>query len=114
MSDTNEWIAVFDNLPAYDGDLQKISYTVSEVAVADYSTSITGDAETGFIVKNRHNPSEKPSKPGKPEKPGKPDKPDKKVKTGDETGILLYTLILCCTASALAALLIRRKKRNNR
>jgi hypothetical protein len=49
----DNWSYVFENLNIYDNG-EKIVYTITEDAVADYETlSIEGDAETGFTVINR-------------------------------------------------------------
>ena len=45
----------WDNQPKFEGGVE-IVYGVTEDALADYSTEITGDAKTGFIVKNTHTP----------------------------------------------------------
>ena len=43
------------DLDAYEGG-QKINYSVTEDEVAEYTTTITGDAENGFIITNKHVP----------------------------------------------------------
>ena len=49
------WKAKFTNLPKYDELGQPIQYTINEDAQKNYDASITGDAETGFIVTNTNN-----------------------------------------------------------
>ncbi len=45
----------FEKLPTYKVDGSKIVYTISEEAVPDYIiSSITGTAETGYVIKNTH------------------------------------------------------------
>lgn len=53
--ETNEWGFVFENLPKYANGTE-IVYTVTEDAVADYTTVITGDATAGYTVTNTHTP----------------------------------------------------------
>ncbi len=53
LTETGGWEHTFDNLPRYDaGD--KIEYTVTEVSIADYTSIISGDMETGFTITNTH------------------------------------------------------------
>ena len=50
----DNWTFTFMNLPVYANG-QKIVYTITEDAVADYETlSIEGNAETGFTVTNQY------------------------------------------------------------
>lgn len=55
LSQENDWKGSFDDLPRYDADGKKISYSVSEDAVSSYTTNIQGSAESGFTVTNSHN-----------------------------------------------------------
>lgn len=54
LSQENDWKGSFDDLPRYDADGKKISYSVSEDVVASYTTDIQGSAEGGFTVTNSH------------------------------------------------------------
>lgn len=49
------WAWNFGELPKYAAG-EKIVYTVTEDAVADFIGEITGDVETGFTVTNTYNP----------------------------------------------------------
>jgi hypothetical protein len=50
----DNWTFTFMNLPVYANG-QKVVYTITEDAVADYETlSIEGNAETGFTVTNQY------------------------------------------------------------
>ena len=51
----NNWTDSFDDLDEY-ADGVKISYTIAEVEVDGYDTSISGSAETGFVISNSHTP----------------------------------------------------------
>src|SRR5699024_1112097 len=54
LSDENDWVHTFDNLPAVrDTDEEEaIVYSVEEVEIDGYDSEITGNAEEGFVVIN--------------------------------------------------------------
>ena len=51
----NDWAGSFSDLDVYNAG-QPIAYTVEEVNVAGYQSSITGDAADGFTITNTHTP----------------------------------------------------------
>ena len=51
----NDWAGSFSDLDVYSAG-QPIAYTVEEVNVAGYQSSITGDAATCFTITNTHTP----------------------------------------------------------
>ena len=51
----NDWAGSFSDLDVYSAG-QPIAYTVEEVNVAGYQSSITGDAADGFTITNTHTP----------------------------------------------------------
>ena len=51
----NGWSGSFTGLDVYNAG-QPIAYTVEEVSVAGYQSSITGNAATGFTITNTHTP----------------------------------------------------------
>ena len=105
LSASNQWKGSFTDLDEYvDG--KKVNYTVSEVAVDKYEAKISGDAASGFVVTNKH----VPKKTVPPKKPGKP---SKGPKTGDESNIALYLLLLAGAASGIVYT-ARRKRREDR
>jgi len=53
LSASNNWAATFSNLAKYSNGTA-ITYTVSEDAVAGYSTAITGSAADGYTITNSH------------------------------------------------------------
>ena len=61
LSADNNWMGSFTGLEESENGV-KVQYTVAEVAVEGYDTVITGSAETGFIITNRHTPD-----PGQPD-----------------------------------------------
>ena len=55
LTEANNWSASFVDLDQKKNGTD-INYTVSEDAVSDYTTTITGDSATGFTVTNTHTP----------------------------------------------------------
>ena len=104
LSAGNAWKGSFTDLDEF-ADGKKVKYTVSEVAVDKYETKISGDAASGFTVTNKHVPK-------KPVTPKKPDKPSKGPKTGDESNIALYLLLLAGSAAGIVYT-ARRKRRED-
>lgn len=70
LDESNNWKGTFDKLPELNNDGSEISYTVSETPITDYSSSITGDAKTGYVITNKN--TEKISIPVKKEWIGPP------------------------------------------
>ena len=52
----NSWSATFSDLDKKDSDGKDIAYTVTENAVDDYTTEITGTAQAGFTITNTYDP----------------------------------------------------------
>lgn len=52
LTAANNWSHTFEALPTADKNGQAYTYTVSETAVPGYTTRITGDAQTGFMITN--------------------------------------------------------------
>lgn len=57
----NGWKAVFDDLPLVDASGRAIAYSLEEAAVSGYTSQVTGDAESGFVITNT---KDKPDNPG--------------------------------------------------
>ncbi len=53
----NGWQHTWDGLEKYEEGIE-ITYGVTEDAVKDYSTSISGSMESGYVVKNSYTPGE--------------------------------------------------------
>ena len=51
----NDWKFSFTDLPKY-ADGSEITYEVTEDAVSEYTTAVTGDAENGYTFTNSHTP----------------------------------------------------------
>ena len=52
LSDENDWNTTFVELPKYDANQQPFDYTVKEVAVAGYTTTILEVKDNEFVVTN--------------------------------------------------------------
>ena len=55
LNDNNNWYASFENLPVYSNG-KLIKYSVEEVSVANYTSTISNDNAYSFIVNNTHVP----------------------------------------------------------
>ena len=81
LSDENGWNFTFNGLEKYENG-KEIVYTIEEVEVEGYETSITGSAAEGFVITNTwedepdtpDNPPDEPDEPDTPDNP--PDEPD--------------------------------------
>lgn len=54
----NGWEGTFADLPKCDDNGGAITYTIAEVSVEGYTTTITGSAANGFVVTNTKTPTE--------------------------------------------------------
>ena len=93
LNDANSWKHTFNNLPKVDENNKEIVYTVKEVQVSGYDTTIEGNAKDGFVITNK----EKPSKPKLP-------------KTSVGTNAIAYMAL----AAISSGLLVISKKKKNR
>jgi uncharacterized repeat protein (TIGR01451 family) len=55
LDDSNGWNYTFENLPVYD-DGELIKYSVEEISVANYTSSVSNVSAYSFIVNNVHVP----------------------------------------------------------
>lgn len=94
LSKAENWTGAFTDLDQYK-DGKEIEYTVKETSVEGYESVITGDAVKGYTISNIHNAS-----------------PVKSAKTGDDTWIMLYTMLaLAAMAGAVAVVTVRSRNR---
>ncbi len=56
LNKDNDWSHLFTELPEIGVDGEKLVYTVEEVEVAGYETTISGTSEDGFVITNKHEP----------------------------------------------------------
>ncbi|WP_281679046.1 Cna B-type domain-containing protein, partial [Eggerthia catenaformis] len=52
LNQGNNWSYIFENLDRHDSDGKQIVYTLKEDPIQNYDSNISGDAESGFKVKN--------------------------------------------------------------
>ncbi|UQF71471.1 Cna B-type domain-containing protein [Vagococcus lutrae] len=78
LSEDNNWQHVFEKLDQYQ-DGEEIQYTVNEVAVPGYESTVSGDMEKGYTVTNTYVKEIEPEDPTTPEEPVKPAKPQDKA-----------------------------------
>ena len=120
LKEANNWKHVFANLQKYNNSNQEIKYTVKEVGEdgnlikfggKSYKVIYKGNATDGFTVTNEKEnpPSTTTPTPKKPSVPKKHISP----RTGDDSHLALYTLMLGTAASALGLLGYRRGKKAN-
>ena len=100
LSEENNWQGTFSGLAKYK-DGQEITYTIVEVSVEGYETSIEGSAIEGFVVTNTYVPPIVPPTPP-PMTPPKPQLP----RTGEEDTAMLVGLaiVLMLTSGILVIL----------
>ena len=65
LSAENEWKASFKNLKAKDEQGNTITYTVKEVEVEGFISTVSGNMKEGYVIVN----TEKPVTPDEPQKP---------------------------------------------
>lgn len=122
---TNHWKGVFENLDVTTNGTP-IHYTVEEVQVRGYETSITGTPAEGFVITNTHTPDQGPMPSPSPSPTPTQDStadPVTASSTIPMTGDSMNISLLWCLAGASALglllcgglrILSKRKKRNNK
>ncbi|MDU7245676.1 MAG: Cna B-type domain-containing protein [Clostridiales bacterium] len=107
LSEANGWTGIFEDLPVYKNE-RKVLYTVEELSVAGYQTSITGDQTQGFVITNTYKPEQR-TRPGKPNQPNAPKSPSGGApQTGDEGGV--FPWVVLALSASIFLLMLRRKK----
>lgn len=120
LNEANNWKHVFANLQKYNNSNKEIKYTVKEVGEdgnlikfdgKSYKVIYKGNAADGFTVTNE---KENPPSTTTPA-PKKPSVPKKHIlpRTGDDSHLALYTLMLGTAVSALGLIGYRRGKKAN-
>ena len=120
LNEANNWKHVFANLQKYNNSNKEIKYTVKEVGEdgnlikfggKSYKVIYKGNAEDGFTVTNEKEnpPSTTTPAPKKPSVPKKHISP----RTGDDSHLALYTLMLGTATSVLGLLYCRRRNKAN-
>ena len=99
LSKSNNWIGAFTDL--YEKENGKtIVYTVSETAVKGYTSSVSGDQKTGYVITNKHKPKKNGAGSGSSKKG---------VRTGDENNVLPWIITLAAAAAILGAVIAKRR-----
>ncbi len=83
LDESSGWSGTFTGLEE-ETDGEKNVWTVSELAVEGYESSVSGDPGSGFVITNTHTPDEReepeepvaPNVPEEPEIPQEPETPD--------------------------------------
>ena len=120
LNEANNWKHVFANLQKYNNSNKEIKYTVKEVGEdgnlikfdgKSYKVIYKGNAADGFTVTNE---KENPPSTTTPA-PKKPSVPKKHIlpRTGDDSHLALYTLMLGTATSVLGLLCCRRRNKAN-
>lgn len=92
LSAKYDWKGTFAELPVYENG-KAIEYTVEEVAVEGYTTTINGNAEEGFVITNSHAVT-----------------PD----TGDHSNFGMYfALASVCFVGLIAMVVLKKKASKN-
>lgn len=111
--ENGDWITTFENLAKYDAvDEHEINYTVEEIAVSGYESSIEGSMADGFVITNKVVDT-----PITPEEPAKPQKPTQIIpQTGDNMAFIINALMTISgifIATLLTALTLQKKNLAN-
>ena len=101
-----EWFFSFGELPVYR-EGSKIEYTIKEMEVEGYRATWSGNAETGFTLRNTLRP-ETPVTPDIKPRPQTPMTPN----TSDSTNIVMYAGFAIAALIAILGVIILRKKEN--
>ena len=100
-SDTG-WTGSFTDLDVYE-DGSRIVYTVKELSVSGYETSISGDAATGFVITNTRAGTDDP-----------PKDPGIGPHTGDSSHIGLWAALASLSCLGMAGTVLGTRGRRSR
>ena len=113
LSDDGSWTGSFDGVYKY-ADGEEIDYTVTEDAVEGYSSSVTGDASSGFTITNtQDSAAENPASSGsdiRPSGSASPTVPD----LGDNSAETATILSIALAALAMMAISLRGRVSSRR
>lgn len=103
LNKENKWTGSFENLDKFKSG-KKIEYTIKEETVGNgYTSTITGNAQDGYIVTNVRVPDI-------PKIPRTPSTPQKNLpKTGDQSQVKLYIALMVLSSGILAGLLLKKR-----
>src|SRR5699024_2910217 len=107
-----DWKYSFKDLPKYDKDGSKITYTIEEEAVNGYETEIDGYDITNVKVREPDEPGE----PGDSDEPSDPVNADEPCKSGDtlpDTATQLFNILIAAVVLiglGVAVAFVRKRK----
>lgn len=78
LNKANNWAGTFSDLDEKASG-RTVEYTIEEVKVDGYTTTISGNVTEGFVITNTYTPT--PTVPEEPDKPDVPDKPEESDKS---------------------------------
>ena len=87
LSEDNEWKGTFEELPAQK-DGKEIAYTVEEVEIEFYTSTVSGDMVKGFTITNTCT----------------------YIKTGDSSNLKLWSATMAVSAAGIGFTLFRKKR----
>ena len=107
----NQWTHTFKDLPktkTVDGQQVEVQYSVEELSIEGFTSTVSGDAKDGFTITNVQNPpTDTPPEPTPPTPPT-PEKPRKPMpRTGAEIG---STIALALGLLGAGVLVLRRNR----
>lgn len=107
---SDNWEAVFENLSVL-ADGKKITYSVKEDTVKNYTTTISGSADAGFTIKNSYSKETPP--PATPTPPDNPPTPKRRPiipNTGDNSHMGFWTAMMFASLAGLTSIFYMKKK----
>ncbi len=122
LSEENNWTTTFTHLPKQK-DNKDIVYTITEDPITGYKTEISGDAEEGFLINNKHTPKKPPTPTPTPtptpeppaETPPVPTptpKPPVIPGTGDHSNIGMWAGMALVSFAALCGILVIQRRKD--
>lgn len=107
----NEWTYTFKDLPktkTVDGQQVEVQYSVEELSIEGFTSTVSGDAKDGFTITNVQNPPTDTPPGPTPPTPPTPEKPRKPMpRTGAEIG---STIALALGLLGAGVLVLRRNR----
>ena len=107
----NQWTHTFKDLPktkTVDGQQVEVQYSVEELSIEGFTSTVSGDAKNGFTITNVQNPPTDTPPGPTPPTPPTPEKPRKPMpRTGAEIG---STIALALGLLGAGVLVLRRNR----
>ncbi len=120
---SDNWTGSFTELDM-NADGKKITYSVEEVSVEGYAAEITGDASSGYVIRNTHEPETASGNPkgtvhnGTGTNGNNPDGSNPNSagnsKTGDNNMMYLWIVLIIAAAALVVIAVAVRTRRPNR